>query len=362
MKWRRGGGHSRLESMQPPQWRRDPFSGRWSILAPERAARPQQLTDPWRGRRDWDLQEQSGSQACPFCPGQEEQTPPAVLVFADSELTGQSSWRLRVVPNKYPALRPDVGGVWCRIEGEAACGPGVGRSEVVIETPRHITNPTQMTDAELADVFRAYRQRLLALAAEELWAFAAVFKNVGAEAGASLLHTHSQIIALPLVPPWVAHETTRCRNYRERTGRCLTCHWLEQENRDGARLVARSEHFTVLTAYAPRFPYELWLTSRRHLAHFEEMDESTLQELAWLWKRVLLAVDTVWHGPAYNWMVVTAPWGMAASDAVHWRLELLPRLARPAGLEWGYGCFISPITPEEAAERLRAALSREGVI
>ncbi|MBA2225203.1 MAG: hypothetical protein N3E46_15775 [Gemmataceae bacterium] len=337
---------------QPPQFRRDPFRSHWTILAPERSARPQVGLGmlPRQSFPD-------DPALCPFCPGREDQTPPAVLTYpADPSGDRTAAWRLRVVPNKYPAVRPDLGTPYCQADESQAEAPAMGRSEVVIETPRHLDDPKRLTLAELADLFRAYQDRLLALAQEGTWTCAAVFKNVGAEAGASLPHTHSQIIALPLLPRPLAQESAVCRTYLERTGRCLTCALLERELHKGHRLIARSEHFAVLAANAPRFPYELWLAPLRHQARFEHQDPTAFQELAQIWHQVLAALDDACHQPAYNWILQTAPWQGDGVDHLHWRVELLPRLTRPAGLEWGFGCYIVAVTPEEAAATLRQHL------
>ena len=338
--------------LQLPQFRRDPFTSRWTILAPERAARPQVGT-AMLGRHSFPDE----PALCPFCPGHEDQTPPAVLTYpAYSDGNQITDWRLRVVVNKYPAVRPETGMSYCQADEAQAAAPAMGRSEVVIETPRHLDDPKQLAVAELTDLFRAYQDRLLALAQEQTWACAAVFKNVGAEAGASLPHTHSQIIALPLLPHPLAQETATCRAYFQRSGRCLTCTILERELWEGQRLVARSEHFAVLAAYAPRFPYELWLAPLQHQARFEYQDPATFQELALLWQRVLAALDHACQQPAYNWILQTAPWQTGTVEHLHWRLELLPRLTRPAALEWGFGCYIVTVTPEEAATTLRQHL------
>jgi UDPglucose--hexose-1-phosphate uridylyltransferase len=338
--------------LQQPQFRRDPFRKYWSIIAPERAARPQSRTTP--------LPRQSipdDPSLCPFCPGQEDQTPPAVLTYPalpGSEVTAE--WRLRVVPNRYPAVRPDVPLSYCLADDTYATSPAFGRSEVVIETPRHLDDPNFLTTTELADLFRAYQDRLLALSQEPMWSCAAVFKNVGAEAGASLRHTHSQILALPVLPPLLSLESASCLGYFQRTRHCLTCALVARELDHGQRLIARSKHFAVLSAYAPRFPYELWLTPLEHQARFEYQDPATFRELAQLWQQILVALDHACQRPAYNWILYTAPWQIGSGEHWHWRLELLPRLARPAGLEWGFHCYIVAVTPEEAAGALRRHL------
>jgi UDPglucose--hexose-1-phosphate uridylyltransferase len=227
---------------------------------------------------------------------------------------------------------------------------------VLIDCPEHIDNPTQLSDEQLSDVFRAYRERMVALAADPRLAFIAVFKNVGAEAGASLGHTHSQFIALPIVPSIIRSELLGSETYMARTGRCAFCDIVDEDLSDGARVVARSANFVAVTAFAPRFAYEMWVLPIGHEARYESITNRETQELASLVKRVLRALDTAQHSPAYNWFLHTLPLHADGSDHYHWHLEILPRTARPAGLEWGFGSHITTAAPERAAAELRAAL------
>jgi UDPglucose--hexose-1-phosphate uridylyltransferase len=206
-------------------------------------------------------------------------------------------------------------------------------------------------------VFRAYRERMAALGRDPRLAAVSIFKNVGAEAGASLGHTHSQIIATPVVPELIRKELAGAEDYFARTGHCVFCDLAERELADGARVVARSEHFVVVTAFAPRFGYEMWVIPLKHAAHYEAVTDAELLELARLLKRVLRALDEVLHSPAYNWFLHTTPLRLGELPYYHWHLEILPRTSRPAGLEWGHGCHISTTSPEQAAEQLRAALA-----
>jgi UDPglucose--hexose-1-phosphate uridylyltransferase len=183
-----------------------------------------------------------------------------------------------------------------------------------------------------------------------------VFKNVGAEAGASLGHTHSQIIATPVIPELVESELAGAKAFLARTGRCVFCDLVSRELKDGERLVARSEHFVVVTAYAPRFAYEFWLIPISHTSRYETVTDERCQELARLMKRVLVALDRAQGEPAYNWFLHTGPLRSPELPHYHWHIEVVPRTARPAGLEWGYGCFITTVNPETAAAELRAAL------
>ncbi len=331
-----------------PQIRRDPLSGRYAIIAPERGRRPHAQAGVYS--RETII---SPADDCPFCPGHEEDTPPPLLTYPAAD---GLSWRLRVVPNKYPALRRSLPPTPLLDEPIFLTEKGLGQAEVVIESPEHLADPTAMDPTQLALVFQAYADRLRAFATDEALAYAAVFKNVGTAAGASLPHTHSQIIALPFVPPLVTAEWERCREFYRQQGECRTCKLITEELRRRCRIVAVTERFIVAAAFAPRFPYELWLAPRGHESHFTQSDRRSIEELATLWWQTLQAVDRVCHRPAYNWVLLTAPLRTGELPELHWRLELLPRTAQPAGLEWGYGCYISAILPEIAAAQLRAAM------
>ncbi|VTR95956.1 galactose-1-phosphate uridylyltransferase : Galactose-1-phosphate uridylyltransferase OS=Leptospirillum ferriphilum YSK GN=Y981_12430 PE=4 SV=1: GalP_UDP_transf [Gemmata massiliana] len=234
--------------------------------------------------------------------------------------------------------------------------PATGVAEVLIECAEHVDDPAQLTDEQLAEVFRAYRERMQVLASDPRLAHVSVFKNVGAEAGASLAHTHSQIIATPIVPELTRAELAGAEAYFARESRCVFCDIVEKELADGSRVVARSANFVVVTAFAPRFAYELWVLPVAHQPRYEALTDSEALELALLLKPVLRALDAVQDAPAYNWFLHTTPLRAGAPGYYHWHLEVLPRTARPAGLEWGFGCHITTVAPEQAACQLRAAL------
>lgn len=324
-----------------PDLRRDPVTGRWVLIAPERARRPMSLSGAGPRHRT------SGERTpCPFCPGQEHDTPNEVYALREPGTAANGpGWRLRVVPNKFPAVKAPT-----------PPAPAAGVAEVLIDCPEHIDSPTLLSDEQFADVFRAYRERMTALAADPRLAHVAVFKNVGAEAGASLGHTHSQLIATSVVPALVQSELNGAEAYYARTGRCVFCDIVERELADGSRVVVRSENFAVVTAFAPRFAYEMWVLPVRHESRYEAIADAAARELAVLLKRVLRALDAVLHSPAYNWFLHTTPLHAGGPPHYHWHLEILPRTARPAGLEWGFGCHITTVAPEQAAAELRAAL------
>lgn len=365
-----------------PELRRDPVTGRWVVIAPERARRPIAFSDHAPRHRT------SGeNRPCPFCAGAEAETPHEVYAIRDPNSTPNAAgWQLRVVPNMYPAVRPnatatasvnspgpmsgmlrgasDEGGEGQRPPRGAPdefplfnVAPAAGFAEVLIDCPDHIDDPTKLTDDQFADVFIAYRERMIALSADPRLAHVSVFKNVGAEAGASLAHTHSQIIATPIVPELLRTELTGAEVYTARYSRCVFCDLIEKDLAERSRVVARSAHFVALTAFAPRFAYEMWVLPIAHEARYESLSDTAATELAILLKQVLRALDQVQNAPAYNWFVHTTPLHAGEPAHYHWHLEILPRTARPAGLEWGYGCHITTVAPEHAATQLRSALT-----
>jgi UDPglucose--hexose-1-phosphate uridylyltransferase len=235
--------------------------------------------------------------------------------------------------------------------------PGVGRAEVLIECPEHLPDPTHLTDFQFCAVFSAYRDRLVVLAEESQLMYAGVFKNVGAEAGASLGHTHSQIIATPIIPELIDAEIRGSADHFSRTTRCIFCAIAERELAGEERLIAQSDNFLVISAFAPRCDREFWILPKRHSSRYESISEMDCLELARLMKRVLIALDTLSEEPAYNWFLHTAPLRSPEIPHYHWHIEVMPRISRPAGLEWGFGCFIAAISPEQSAREFRTVLA-----
>ena len=334
-----------------PEYRRCPATARWVIIAPVRAHRPMILDHARPHHR-----ERHESRPCPLCEGSEADTPQEV--YADRRpgtVPNGPGWSLRVVPNKYPAVRP-LGDPRFQIDGELNLFdsiPGFGEHELVIECPDHLVSPTELTDARLAAVLVAYRERLKALAGNPLFQYATVFKNVGAEAGASLAHLHSQIVATPVVPEAVRRELEVAAEYHDRRGRCVYCDVLAEELVHGSRLVAESDRFVAVCPFAPRFPYELWVLPKAHESRYETLADA--DELARLMKRVVGGLDSALAGPAFNLCLHTSPLRSDPLPHYHWHIEVLPRTNRQAGFEWGSGCFINPISPERAADELRRA-------
>lgn len=329
-----------------PQLRKDPVTGRWVIISTDRARRP---TDFLRAPVVV-----HGGRVCPFCPGNEQKTPPELLAYRSGGEPNSSGWRLRCVPNKFPALRVE-GEIDRQGEGLYDMMNGVGAHEVIIETPDHFHSLADLTEKQVEELFWAFRDRALDLKRDERLRYILLFKNHGEAAGATLEHTHSQIIALPVVPRQVQEEMDGARRYYEFKERCVFCDIARQEASSGQRVVIETDHFLAVEPYAPRFPFETWIMPRRHASHFETADHGVLQNLAWVVRTTLRKIDRVLEKPAYNLVLHTAPVQEAPLAYYHWHLELIPKLTKAAGFEWGAGFHINPTPPEEAAQFLRDA-------
>lgn len=327
-----------------PELRKDPVIGRWVIVAEERAKRPTDLITP---------EEPSSPGFCPFCPGHESKTPPEVFAYREPGTARDGAgWRVRVVPNKFPVLRVE-GALDKRAYGMYDRMRGIGAHEVFIETPEHLRSLTPLSDRHVADILTAYRERLLDLCRDDRLKYGMLFKNVGRAAGASLEHTHSQLIVTPVVPRRVSDELEGARKHFEYRGRCVFCDIIQQELGMDERIVMVTDRFIALAPYASRFPFETWILPREHASHYETLRSPEIEDLAFVLKRVLTRLEGALGAPPYNYMVHTGPFNGGALDHYHWHIEIIPRLTRTAGFEWGTGFYINPVPPESAAEYLR---------
>jgi UDPglucose--hexose-1-phosphate uridylyltransferase len=257
-----------------------------------------------------------------------------------------------VVPNKFPALR--VEGELDR-EGEGIYDKmnGIGAHEVIIESPEHDRTLADLPEKRIEELFWAFRDRVLDLKKDRRLRYILLFKNHGETAGASLEHTHSQIIALPVVPKRVQEEIDGARRYFEFKERCIYCDILRQETADGERVILETDHFIAISPYAPRFPFETWIIPRAHGSHYENSATASIQNLGWVTRTVLRKIDRVLERPAYNFVIHTAPTQEGEMTHYHWHIEIIPKLTKVAGFEWGTGFYINPTPPEEAAKFLR---------
>jgi UDPglucose--hexose-1-phosphate uridylyltransferase len=263
-------------------------------------------------------------------------------------------WRVRVVPNRYPALMIE-GDLDRQAEGIYDRMNGVGAHEVVIETPQHGVELTELGDAEVTDVLFACKARVLDLRNDQRFRYILLFKNHGSAAGATLEHSHSQVIALPITPRQVADEIEGARRHHDHRERCIFCDIVGQERKDRSRLVYENEEFVVFAPWAPRSPFETWILPKRHESNFEAEPRERLAFAAQALRSTLRRLNSALGRPAYNYMVHTNPLRDASSPSYHWHIEVVPALTQVAGFEWASGFYINPVPPEEAAEFLRKA-------
>jgi len=335
--------------------RHDPLTRRWVIVAADRASRP----------TDFELVHEIlvGKEQCPFCPGNEAQTPHEIFALRDGgSHAGGSGWSVRVVPNRYPVLA---------IEGQPerrAVGPydrmhGIGAHEVVIESPDHQIDLADQPVEHLTRIAAVWKARINDLMRDTRFKYVLLFKNHGSRAGATLEHAHSQVIAMPVTPRAVAIKLESSRSHHQLKERCLICDLIDFTMQEASRILLVTEHFVAYCPYASRFPFEIFLAPRRHLHDFGQMPDELLPAFAAALSETLRRLKVLLRNPAYNFVLHTAPNLHAEPKRTghffslqwdwHWHIEVLPRLTRVAGFEWGTGFYINPTSPEEAARALR---------
>ncbi len=328
-----------------PDLRKDPIVGRWVIIAHERAKRP----------RDFRAEETlvDSPATCPFCEGHEDRTPPEILAYRHhGSRPNGPGWRIRVVPNRFPALQVE-GSLNKRGDGIYDMMAGIGAHEVIIESPDHHKSMATLPEENIRDVLWAYRDRLIDLKRDDRLVHGMLFKNVGAAGGASLEHTHSQLIVTPIVPISVWEEMTGSLEFFHYRGRCIYCDMVRQEQATEKRIVLDSPHFTAFCPFASRFPFETWIVPKGHASHYEGISKPSVDDLGHVLHQVLNKLELALDRPAYNYIIHTAPFDHAALPHYHWHIEIIPRLTKVAGFEWGSGFYINPVPPEDAAGFLR---------
>jgi UDPglucose--hexose-1-phosphate uridylyltransferase len=328
-----------------PELRKDPIVGRWVIIAHERAKRPHDFKG--------EAQTQSESGLCPFCEGHEDNTPPEILAYRERHSRPNGpGWRIRVVPNRFPALKVE-GQLNKRGDGIYDLMAGVGAHEVIIENPKHVVSMAALTEDNIREVLWVYRDRLVDLKRDTRLVHGMLFKNVGAAGGASLEHTHSQLIVTPIVPISVWEEMTGALEFYNYRGRCIYCDMVQQEIAVEKRIVLDTPHFTAFCPYASRFPFETWILPKQHSSHFENIPKPGVDDLGVVLRQTLNKLELALDCPPYNYIVHTAPFDHQELPHYHWHIEIIPRLTKVAGFEWGSGFYINPVPPEEAAAFLR---------
>ncbi len=329
-----------------PELRKDPIIGRWVIISTERGMRPSDFAV---------VEEKKKGGFCPFCPGNEGTTPPEILCYRENGTKPNTpGWSLRVVANKFPALR--IEGALNR-EGEGVYDKmnGIGAHEVIIESPNHNETLSTISVKNFEDVLWAFRDRMVDLGKDTRLKYGLIFKNQGDSAGASLEHSHSQLIALPIVPKRVSEEIESAKAYYSYKERCIFCDIIRQETKQGSRMISENQDFVAIAPYAPRSPFETWIVPKKHSCSFEEAQKHEYENLARIFSDTLKRIDKVLSVPPYNFILHTAPFSNGCKDYYHWHFEIVPKLVKIAGFEWGSGFYINPTPPEESARFMREA-------
>ena len=345
-----------------PEFRINSFSHKGVIVAGERANRP--FSSPCSAQT---------SQVCPFCKGNEEQTPaPTDVVY----YPGTTHWALRCVPNRYPAVVSSK--PWNELEFQLSAGANsysynwtrqaaCGRHEVIIESPRHDKRCGLLGEDQWKRLTRFYAGKVRSFYKDKSCQYVQLFKNQGLAAGASLEHVHSQIIGLPMIPPVVKNELAELERYSNQTGRLFWTDLLNKELQLGKRIVETTENLVVFCPFLSRFAGETWIMPREHRPDMENAPDVVLDELGVLLSRLLPRLENVLIAfnnqtaiqgkepvtPSYNIVYRSAPRiDGRIPDLFCWRMEIIPRVNSIAGFELGTGCFINVIPPEEFREAL----------
>jgi len=327
-----------------PELRQDPVTGKWVVIATERARRPESFSLQ-RGEA-----EVAPQASCPFCEGRESMTPPETYAIRPGGGPPDSpGWEVRVVPNKFPAFEGPMGEE--KRLGLYRTRPGAGVHEVIIHSPDHRRDLEELPIEQVEKVLDTYRRRLRELCKLSFVRYLLVIVNHGRDAGASLEHPHSQIFGSPLVPPRIEEELAGTASFLGSVGACVFCRIMEEEQRAQERLIAENEHFVTFAPYASRTPFETWIIPRRHGRAFEIIQESEIPALASMLKEVLSGLSRGLGDPPLNYYLHTLP--CRDDREYHWHLEILPKLTIRAGFELGSGMLINVARPEECAAFLR---------
>jgi len=329
-----------------PELRRDPIIGRWVVIATERGK-----LQPNFSKNRTDLP--SFSPDCPFCPGNESKTPPEILSFRETGTQkNEKGWWVRVVPNKYPVLRVE-GNLNRHGEGMFDYMEGIGAHEVIIETPVHNASFLELENKDVEEIVWAWRDRILDLKKDLRFEYILLFKNHGIDAGASLVHPHSQIIAMPTVPVRIKQELEGAHNYFEYKERCIFCDIIHEEVDANLRIVSENEDFICIAPFASKYPFEIWILPKVHSSVFEDLEKHEVINFAAILRDINGRLNRTLESPPYNFVIHTSPCKVGKIPHYHWHMELMPRLIKSAGVEWGTGFYINPTPPEEAARFLR---------
>ncbi len=328
-----------------PEYRKDIILDEWVIVATERAKRPENF------REEKIKVEKKPDAVCPFDSGNEQMTPPEVLrVDKDgNDVNEGSPWQIRVVPNKFPALIPNAAHLSMQY-GIYMFMDGFGIHEVIIHSPEHITNISELSALQIRLLVEVYIKRLLEIKKDTRIESVIIMLNQGKEAGASLEHSHSQIFALPLNPPALMKEIYGTKRYFDQTKRCAMCDIINFELSEKKRLIFECSEFIIVQPYASRNPFETWIVPKRHCSNIENISSAEKDSFAHCLGMVVDFFYEELSEPAFNYYIHTGPLQDNVGSHYHWHFELIPKFSIKAGFEIATGIDICITTPEFTAE------------
>ncbi|HIT73107.1 MAG TPA: galactose-1-phosphate uridylyltransferase [Candidatus Fimicola cottocaccae] len=314
--------------------RRNPITGEWVTFAVKRGARPYDFVKKSEAKKD-------SSKTCPFCPGNENETTKEVFQNDDK------NWSIRVFPNKYPAL--DFGD--CDFENHSFYENmnGVGIHEVIVDTPNHNEKIYDFSSEHFLDVIKVLKMRFDDMKKRDFIKYIQIFKNNGAEAGMSLVHSHWQIIGVPVMGRIQNDTLFNALEYRKKHNSCVMCDMIKNEIKENKRVVSENENFVAFTPYASKMSYELWIAPKEHISSFGEFNEKHIEDFTNIFHNMLKRVSLINKDISYNICFMDSPID-ENKKYFHWYVKIVPRIGNFAGLEFSTGTFINPVMPEDAAE------------
>ncbi len=339
-----------MKSTGPHELRKDPLLGRWVAVLND-SLLPSEYVLPSDEERE---------KRCIFCPGREEETPPEIMSISScgDDRTGRQWWT-RVIPSLDPVFQVE-GELGRKGEGMYDRMNGIGANEIIIESPEHFVNPEDMGFEQMARVLTTYRDRMVDLDRDPRFRYTFIYKNEGREAGAKFSHPISHLASTPIIPKRVKEELDGAKRYFAYKDRCVFCDIINEETRAGSRVVLETEKFLAFCPYASKFPFETWIMPKKHNCAFQDIKPDEIEDMAGIFSIILKKLRVSFAVPSYNYYIHSAPnriprkdhWHTLGED-FHWHLEIMPRLLRTSGFEWGSGLYVLPTSPELAAKHLK---------